>query len=90
MSLTYQTAKVKIKTLIFPSVLPLATPSTTGISPDAVGGSQDPLVGDQGATASVVEIASTLVLQRHLRRTNRDASYVFKKNGGKTPDLEKF
>lgn len=39
-------------------------------TPDAVSSSEDPLVGDQGATTGVVEVAATLVLQRHLRRTN--------------------
>lgn len=35
--------------------------------PDAVSSREDPLVGDQGSTTGVVEIAATLVLQRHLR-----------------------
>lgn len=43
-------------------------------TPDAVSSSEDPLVGDQGATTGVVEVAATLVLQRHLKRTNKDST----------------
>lgn len=45
--------------------------------PDAVSSSEDPLVGDQGGTASVVEVAATLVLQRRLKRTHKDSTCMF-------------
>lgn len=43
-------------------------------TPDAVSSGEDPLAGDQSATASVVEVATTLVLQRHLWRTNNSST----------------
>lgn len=43
--------------------------------PDAVSSSKDPLVGDQGSAAGVVEVAATLVLQRRLRRRQKGFSH---------------
>lgn len=55
-------------------------------TPDAVSSSEDPLVGDQGATTSMVEAAATLVLQRHLRRTNNDSTQSFSYNFRNWPE----
>lgn len=43
--------------------------------PDAVSSSKDPLVGDQGPAAGVVEVAATLVLQRCLRGRQKGFSH---------------
>lgn len=37
------------------------------VVPDAVSSSEDPLAGDQSATAGVVKVGAALVLQRNLK-----------------------
>ncbi len=50
--------------------------------------SEDPLVGDQGATAVVVEVAANLVLKGHLGRTNDDSTWMFSDFRKWTEDTE--